>query len=50
MHVGLPRQLDRFLQFCDRFIEQVFLKVRLGELVVRESKIRIHLDRLATLP
>jgi len=42
-------KLDRFLQFCDRFLVHVFLKVRLGELIVRESKIGIHFDRLATL-
>src|SRR6266446_2654051 len=31
---AIPRKLDRFLQFCDRFVVHVFLKVRLAELIM----------------
>ena len=43
------RKVDRLLQFCDRFIGHVFLKVGLSELIMRQGKIGIHFDRLAAL-
>jgi hypothetical protein len=42
-----PRKLDRLLKFCDRLIVHLFLEVRLGEVIMCETKIRIHFDRLA---
>jgi hypothetical protein len=42
-------QLDRILELDDRVMAPMRLKVRLGQLIVRESKIRIDFDRLAAL-
>ena len=43
-------QADRFLQFYDRFVVHMFLEVGLAELIMGETEIGIHFDRLAALP
>src|SRR5580693_492243 len=44
-----PGKVDRFFEFCDCRLVHLFLEVCLAELVMGESKIRVHFDGLAAL-